>query len=462
MCREHKQSSNTHITRHNFSLLFKKAFDNACKVTTITNGFKICGLFPLNPDAVDYTKCISTRRKEIFGLENKATNQDYVSCLKVLEEFLEKDKINEYENRLNDCEQEDMYLFWRLCKQKAGQEQAPITDESNRDTYLPNLYKDPLNESFINDAPLEINGIVYTPVPISPLNNTYGTIEEDVLLQNICTDVIGLNPNRASIEPDLDAVNKKLKVNNDVNTQNCDSTNVCREFLDDVLNKVFDTIDNVRTVPEEAFDKTDTKCDTKCKVNIISNIVIGNAQETVLNNLWNEHLYWPQQENKPKTKVNSRVIMPFAITSDKWAQYHKEQEIKKNLKCEEVKKRKVEREEKKNQKEKSGNIKNAKNSRKRKMENISKNESTTLQTKKRRETKQLSEINKCETTTLGEQGIIVEEAKKVSGQLNQGLKIATMAILIGNLRSRSRLQPQYLLSMTMWRLDMETKYTLEK
>ncbi|KAJ8966061.1 hypothetical protein NQ314_003769 [Rhamnusium bicolor] len=57
----HKQRTRTSITRHNFCTLFKEAFDKACKPSTIVNGFRTCGLYPFNVDAVDYSKCISTR-----------------------------------------------------------------------------------------------------------------------------------------------------------------------------------------------------------------------------------------------------------------------------------------------------------------------------------------------------------------------------------------------------------------
>ncbi|XP_072401163.1 uncharacterized protein [Diabrotica undecimpunctata] len=59
VCRLHKQKSSTPITRHNFSMLFKEAFDEACKERTIINGFRICGLYPLNPDAVDIIQSVS-------------------------------------------------------------------------------------------------------------------------------------------------------------------------------------------------------------------------------------------------------------------------------------------------------------------------------------------------------------------------------------------------------------------
>ena len=52
------------ITKSNFGSLFKKAFDNIT-IESIINGFRVCGLYPFNPDAVNYNKCISNRFKEV-------------------------------------------------------------------------------------------------------------------------------------------------------------------------------------------------------------------------------------------------------------------------------------------------------------------------------------------------------------------------------------------------------------
>ncbi|XP_062539098.1 uncharacterized protein LOC134207390 [Armigeres subalbatus] len=43
-----------------FGALFQETMKSAFKISTIINAFRVCGLFPFNPDAVDYSKCIST------------------------------------------------------------------------------------------------------------------------------------------------------------------------------------------------------------------------------------------------------------------------------------------------------------------------------------------------------------------------------------------------------------------
>ena len=83
---QHQQSSTEPITRINFAPLFAAAHANAAKPTTIQNAFRRSGLFPFNPENVDYSKCMSTRHKEIRLLEapekilseNKSVRQEVV------------------------------------------------------------------------------------------------------------------------------------------------------------------------------------------------------------------------------------------------------------------------------------------------------------------------------------------------------------------------------------------------
>ncbi|XP_072389692.1 uncharacterized protein [Diabrotica undecimpunctata] len=41
-----------------FASILEQAIKKSCKTETVVNGFKACGLFPFNADAIDYTKCL--------------------------------------------------------------------------------------------------------------------------------------------------------------------------------------------------------------------------------------------------------------------------------------------------------------------------------------------------------------------------------------------------------------------
>lgn len=62
---KHMQASRKPITKVNFASIFHKAYLSALKPQTIKNSFETCGLYPFNPNKVDYSKCMSTRHKQV-------------------------------------------------------------------------------------------------------------------------------------------------------------------------------------------------------------------------------------------------------------------------------------------------------------------------------------------------------------------------------------------------------------
>lgn len=120
--RSHKQESGKTITKANFVSLFKIAFEESSKKETITNGFRACGLFPFNPDAVDYSKCISERHKDISNATASVmpTPNEYAIAKKVIEHILGPDETNKFiqiEQESNDCE-DSLFKVWKLCTER--------------------------------------------------------------------------------------------------------------------------------------------------------------------------------------------------------------------------------------------------------------------------------------------------------------------------------------------------------
>lgn len=76
------------MSKVNFAPLFSEAMKEVTK-STIQNGFKATSLYPFNSNNVDYSKCISTRRVELFDMSessNKISLAEYRTALKVIEE----------------------------------------------------------------------------------------------------------------------------------------------------------------------------------------------------------------------------------------------------------------------------------------------------------------------------------------------------------------------------------------
>lgn len=66
---------------------YLQSFALSMKNVVIVNAFKACGIFPFNPNAVDYSKCMSNRQIEI---EDHIPLNDYKTTIDVIEKILHK------------------------------------------------------------------------------------------------------------------------------------------------------------------------------------------------------------------------------------------------------------------------------------------------------------------------------------------------------------------------------------
>ena len=93
------ENPNNVVQRRDVAPMLKKDLDKIPK-SAITNGFRACGLCPLNPNNVDYTKCLDVEVVDEEGTSQN-NNSDDPSCdeikttLKVLTHFVGERKMNE-------------------------------------------------------------------------------------------------------------------------------------------------------------------------------------------------------------------------------------------------------------------------------------------------------------------------------------------------------------------------------
>lgn len=95
------ENINSCVTKINFCKVFNEVLkDEVDFEIKIKNGFRKCGLFPLNPDAVDYSKCVvntaehATKPRPRRSSENHITQRDINSAKKVINKI--KNKLESY------------------------------------------------------------------------------------------------------------------------------------------------------------------------------------------------------------------------------------------------------------------------------------------------------------------------------------------------------------------------------
>lgn len=127
VARKHKQKTTAPITKQSFAGKFKEAYDKSIKAETIQKAFRTCGLFPIDPNAVDYSKCINTRRQEIAKEQNNMDasisddqKDDLRSTMRVIENEVGHIIKNEFMQSYNINRSHEHYLYglWSKCKLK--------------------------------------------------------------------------------------------------------------------------------------------------------------------------------------------------------------------------------------------------------------------------------------------------------------------------------------------------------
>jgi len=104
------------------------------------NGFRKCGLYPFNPNAVDFSKCISYRRNILFPTTNndlslqihvQTSSEEYKAALKVFENYIGRENTEIFDKKLQDPlleAEKSLSLFDFWVKTKKNTENLNIED----------------------------------------------------------------------------------------------------------------------------------------------------------------------------------------------------------------------------------------------------------------------------------------------------------------------------------------------
>lgn len=426
----HKQTTNKYITKSTFAPLFQKAFDQAINENTIKNGFRCCGLYPLDPDAVNYSKTMSFRRNEIFTDQQqheKPTSHELRATLKVLNYYC-KDQVTDKNS--------EIYRIYQRCNESVTVSDEDHSENGKEDPVLltnsmidgmPIEFDDvilfPENRNYLDNPPLddiqmdkevltEENNNLKRETEILKENNTLNVkIHDDGNSQDaVHSDIFNLEDIKGLL---ISTTEGSTEQKNDLETKKSTSTiatNITQIItpnskMDDNLqedtlsdgnffkmadNTPFETTDidketllkqendleKEKSSPEQCKDsdictlKTDddkntlldkflkTDCDTvstncdiknsssindpksdilqdsgrrEVKINILSDITLASSSSNCqsVEDIWKKHLHWPKIEEKKNGK-NVKNLMPFALVSREWKEYHNEKEKKKD------------------------------------------------------------------------------------------------------------------------------------
>lgn len=410
----HNLISKSPITKNNFGNIFKDAFDKV-KPESIINGFKACGMFPFNPDAVDYTKCIPNRQAEVDLMFQEQHAQDYPSkdeyfvCQKVIKYILKNHTIH---NILSN--EPFLEKIWNTCnveiaeitnKSSFGSEafnilDMPIELEGSNFSFDEEVMKDlgvqilnsnsvyeeehlntetpPETFQFLNEQVSNIyNQIDRQRIQYSGEKNIYLNKEDCIIVSQIgeheveysCVEDIHLDNEDCNRDP---LTEQKLQCSGeegvDLGKERFNVVPHIEEQDMQNLNMVNCNI-NVLLDEQETQHSNEKHCNTVSPTNKQEDVQCLDsikASNSSFKDVWDNHFSWPKEEIKEKKRQKAKI--PYAITSTKWKDIQIDKEEKKLEKETLILKRKNERLLKKN------NIDN-----KRKTENVKPNSSTKKQ-----------------------------------------------------------------------------------
>ncbi|XP_050518220.1 uncharacterized protein LOC114332802 isoform X3 [Diabrotica virgifera virgifera] len=124
------QNNGRRLKRCEFGPLLEDCILVSLKPETIQHGFRACGLFPFNPDAVNYSKLIKSSSSNnttnvntpstnfpIQSSPGTSTTKNSDQIVKYLEEWAGSEKIRKFKkcdgDWIGDVKDTNLYLFWK-------------------------------------------------------------------------------------------------------------------------------------------------------------------------------------------------------------------------------------------------------------------------------------------------------------------------------------------------------------
>lgn len=308
------------LSKEHFAPILKNVIDDFdTKTENIRNGFRACGLYPWDPDAIDFSKCLGKQSTKVKENEITGNSKELLLTLTTFKNIVGENKLKEFEKieSINDeVHSEDFALLYNVY---TAFEASGINKEQN-------VKKSP---TIIEDT-------------VSQLDDTEQTFEKDDAIVETLPDSLIL-PN--TLENDETATLLVSATNNDL--ENLDIQNLPIVFSENWITSVEEesVIQDITIIENEDIlinNCTEMNNDVLniphySRENSLDNSSLGNTSiESILQ--------WPITPKRKGIKQTERL--PFVLTSTQWKKMHNEKEElkrKKELEKEDRKRKRLEK-----------------------------------------------------------------------------------------------------------------------
>lgn len=303
--------SNSHkaVTKITFAKMFEgvvRSISSEC----ISNGFRRCGLYPFNPDAVDYSKCDKlTEEANMFDSTSKIAKNTYLQSLKDLEHFIDESLLNKF----NEC--------------------FSASYEWNGDEHATELYNVWQKMKYNTVSDNLVTNISYSTASNPATSDVFNT-NASCISNLICSDDHNLT---ASSIPDSTAPTNASS-HTAYNASNC-TTSVSNLAASNISveasnlecpasSLISDTFEADLEVPRPSqiqLNATDVSKNENFVVASNSSDIIN----TTVSSPFKRALFWPEPIQKKKKTRAPKEKIPSVATSSEWQKYYQKKENEK-------------------------------------------------------------------------------------------------------------------------------------
>lgn len=303
------------ITKKEFASLLKIVIDHSIRPEIVINGFRACGLFPWNPEAIDFSKCVGKNVVKATGdKENRQANNTIT--FEKFKEIAGNTLLKKFENFASLHETNEVNILYKLWLEFG----IPIQKE-----------EESAIESDMETEVVDID-IIEVDREEEP--------SENLRLTATNSFIEDIQPLKCSLE--CSTTNQKTGQLVELPNKNIDNTfNIFKgRPLDN-----FSKLNHEQLVPDENINILNVEFVLEENGKLIEMPEFSKQVVEIKGNTLDEHLYWPKTPERKGVKNTTRV--PFVISSTSWKQIKDKQEKEKKLKEQEQENKKREREIKK-------------------------------------------------------------------------------------------------------------------
>lgn len=332
------------LSKKEFAGLLKVVISKSIRPEIIINGFKACGLYPWNPNSIDFSKCLGKKKTEYNKLP-QPNDENFVKFSK-FKEIIGSTRVNLFTNMVVQIERNEDQVLYQLWKEfqntntEVTQEEATNTakgfqenletksgDASTSEKYgsRKDIVGDQINDVDILSSAFENKDFGRYIVSYNLNDPKFPDSLGDLSDVDVLSAPIVIERNGVWHEINIDTSDKSTMVNSkEINKDNPD------EIAIDIPNGLTTNNSNeyvIASTSEEPIQKEE------------------------LAGTIDQYLHYPNTPQR-KGKKNSEKCS-FILSSSSWKRFHDEKELKKQAELEGKENRKREREQKKVAREKA-------------------------------------------------------------------------------------------------------------